>query len=317
MADFDPPFAEDGERRLPTSTERETGFPCGPADRALFNGLLHRVESEIGEVIGFAGIAPTDDRHTLLREAIQNLISAATGGGDVSQYLLVAQARTRLPIFPEVQTAQATLGVTSPGVGQVRVPGGVTFLHRGIFPVVTVQTDLATDASKSYHLRWNTVDGFTLKDLASPVYNPGGVAESSAVFDSTYDDMLVARVITNSSNILTITNLANKPTLASASILVGTDGLLVGVNGANFRFQKTLNWARTPDSYSLDLAQLNYDQVNASGDRDYRIFAFGLPRTLAAIGGHPVTIPLNRYGIDAVIMQDGAASMQMQFTARA
>lgn len=210
MANFDTPFSTSADLRYPTSDERQNGFACGPADRGLFNGLFHRIEAELGEVINYAGLTGTDEDLTQLRQAIIALIEAATGGGDPASYLLIQQARTRLPIFPEVQNADGRIVVTSPATGTVRVPGGVTFLHRGIFPVTTSQSDFATVASKTYHLRWNPTDSFALKDLADTDYNPSGFIDGNPALDSTYDDMLVARIITNSSNIATITNLVNR-----------------------------------------------------------------------------------------------------------
>lgn len=261
MANFNPPFSNTGDRRNPTSDERQNGFGCGPADRELFNGLYHRLESEIGEVITFAGIDMTDDRNTQLREAIVALIDAATGGGDPSQFVLMAQARGRLPIFPEVQSADGRITVIPNGTGSIRLPGGVTLLHRGIFPIVTAQTDFATTASRNYHLRWNPTDGFQLKNLADTAYNPGALAESNIAFDSTYDDVLLARVVTNSANVATITNLANKASLSFAQNLGRvTNNIIfddVSTPYGNFtarRLNNTFNYnfARTPVITSIN-----------------------------------------------------------------
>jgi hypothetical protein len=99
--------------------------------------------------------------------------------------------------------------------------------------------------SKIYHLRWNPTDGFELRDLADVAYNPSSVVESSAIFDSTYDDMLIARIVTNASNVATITNLANKVRLSSQTLWRGQVShaldwtTLTGTAVA-------LNWARTP-----------------------------------------------------------------------
>lgn len=212
MALLTPPFAEHGERRAPTPTERDLGLPCGPADRALFNDLWHRVEAEIGSVISYAGITQTDDRYTQLREAIQALIDAAVGG-DTTDFVTVDMARSRLLFYPEVQNADGRIGVSTPSTGVVRVPGGVTFLHRGIYPVTTAQKDIATDASKTYHLRWNPTEGFVLRDLSSVSYNPSGFPETAIDFDSSYDSMLVSRVTTNSANSPYIVNLCNRHVL--------------------------------------------------------------------------------------------------------
>lgn len=213
MANFNPPFSTGADMRYPTTDERNNGFECGPADRQLFNGLYHRLESEVGAVITAAGLTQTDADLTQLLQAIQALIDAATGGGAVENYLLVTQARARLPIYPEVLTAGGTITCTVPEAGKIRVPGGVNFMHRGIFPLVTTQTDFTTEASNTYHIRWTMADGLVIKKLTDPAYNPSALVETNPVFDSTYDDMLIARVITNSANVATINNLANKQRL--------------------------------------------------------------------------------------------------------
>lgn len=76
MADFDPPFAVDNlTKRFQDALESLEGFPCGPVDRDLFNGLLFQIQSEIGNVITDAGIPHTNSRHTLLLEAIDRKIT--------------------------------------------------------------------------------------------------------------------------------------------------------------------------------------------------------------------------------------------------
>lgn len=209
---------------------------------------LEHPQREIMAVITAAGILGSSSDLTQLLQAIQHLISAATGGGDTSNFVLMPAARARLPIFPEVLSADGRIPVVSPAAGQVRVPAGYDFLHRGIFAVTTVQSDFATTASKTYHLRWTPVGGFALKDLADVGYNPTALAEGNSAFDSTFDDMLVARVVTNASNVPTITNLVNKNSLKFAGTVTGS-GTPVGA-GDQFFYDGlfTLNWARTPVS---------------------------------------------------------------------
>lgn len=247
MANFTTPFGAAAQKRLPTTTEKQEGFLCGPADRALFVGLFNRLESELGDLMSYAGVTGTDSDNTQVRQAILALISAATGGNPAG-YVLMTQARARLPIFPETLTVDGKIICTSPATGTVRLPGGVSFLHRGIFTVTTAQTDFATAASKTYHLRWDATNGFRLLDLANVVYNSTAAAEISGLFDSTYDDMLLARVVTNSSNVPTITNLSNKAQLR----------LLTNINESFTRISQAqgglaapftpvdLNWSRTP-----------------------------------------------------------------------
>ena len=82
------------------------------------------------------------------------------------------------------------------------------------------------------------MSGFALKDLGDVAYNPAALAEDNPAFDSTYDDMLVARIVTDASNVATITNLANKDALAFAAPVVGTNIQLSGVNGATCLYSR-------------------------------------------------------------------------------
>lgn len=245
MADFDPPFADEAEKRAPSSLERPGGFPCGPADQALFNYMFNLLEGQITEVANSAGVTSNGDGdHTVLLRALQALIAdielgGGGGGGDTSGFVQFTQARSRLPIFPDIVGGRLT--VTSPGAGQVRLASGGQFLHRGIWPITTTQEDFTTTASKSYHLRWRYNGGtptYELLDLVpGGTYNPGSLNEANIAFDSTFDDMLIARVITNSSNIPTITTLANK-----AELGIEPDKVSGPTSGVT-----TLNWARLTD----------------------------------------------------------------------
>jgi hypothetical protein len=249
MPDFDPPFAQNGERRLPNANEQSLGWPCGPIDQALLNGLFHLHNGNIADVINEAGVTGPDGDLTKLRRAIEAIAQAVTGGGTVSDFILMAQARNRLPIYPDVQNADGRISVTAPSTGTVRLAGGVEFLHRGIFRITTTQTDFPTDPSKIYHLRWHVTDGFVLRDLASGTYNPGTLSEANVAFDSDYDDMLIARIVTNSSNVATITALANKSRL-DLSDFVDSGAAIVttgsGSDGSQIIGSFTLNWSRTP-----------------------------------------------------------------------
>lgn len=313
MADFSTPFGNNAGRRLPTSDEKINGFPCGAADQTLFNGLFHRLEAEIGEVIGFAGLTPTDARFTQLREAIQALISSATGGGDTSQFLLLSQITARLPVFPEIQSTDGRINVTSPATGTVRIPGGVNWIHRGVDLKVTDQTDFATVANKTYHIRWNTVDGFVLRDLANATYNPSTLAEDDTTFDTTFDDMLIARVVTNSSNVPTITNLANKADLTVSEIISGSDYRLAEGNSANALIQSNLAWSRKPSTYNLNPLRITVGSNVV--DTDMNFYARSEDRTVNG-ASFATVIPLSRYELDVVFMRDGMSHVEMSFNAK-
>lgn len=307
MADFSVPFGRDSEKRLPTSNERIGGFPCGPADQTLFNGLLNRVESELGEVISFFGITPSDDRFTQLREAIEAGISAATGGGDTSQFLLVSQARARLPIFPQIESADGKINVNSPAAGTIRIPGNVQFMHRGIFPITTSETDFATDASKTYHVRWNSTDGFSLNDLTGGgSYNPSTLSEDDDSFDSKYDDMLISRVITNSSNIATITNLVNFDRLWFNGPLELVDITDPSTNITSGRMQQTLDWSRTPKYKAFSQSTKSWDKgSDPLGDHDEYL------RDDRGINAEIGSFPVNRYETHFSLGRDYVSSLRM------
>jgi hypothetical protein len=222
-------------------------------------------QREIMAVISAAGIPGSTEDLTQLLQAIQALIAAATGGGDTSNFVLMTAARARLPIFPEVLTEDGRIPVITPSTGQVRVPAGYNFLHRGIFNITTVQTDFATTASKTYHLRWTPGAGFAMKDLADTGYNPGGaLAETDISFDSAYDDMLVAKVVTTGGNVVTVTNLSNKNRLFDSFRASGGPSLITGDNGWQFNYTRIINWARRPAVFSLDGA-MTAVTVNSTG----------------------------------------------------
>lgn len=253
MADFAKPFADDGEKRYPETSEKAAGFPCGPADQDLFNGMFYRLEAELGELITYSGITPTDARFTQVRESIMALIDAAVGSGDTAQFVLMSQARSRIPIFPEVQRDDGLIAVTAPSIGIIRVPGNITFTHRGVFNVTTIETDFSTNSNKIYHIRWNPTDGYQMKDLSDLAYNPSSLDESNIAFDTLFDDMLIARVVTNSSNFSTITNLSNKSRLGySEDRERSTLGVVseTSAYGGNSIVKRDivfdLNWSRKP-----------------------------------------------------------------------
>ncbi|MBL8844821.1 MAG: hypothetical protein JNN24_03525 [Hyphomicrobium zavarzinii] len=121
------------------------------------------------------------------------------------------------PIYPEVETVDGKLSV-SIGSGQVIVGNTQTFIHRGTRRITCADYSAPnrtfnTSANKTYHLRWKWNAGspaFSLNDLANGTYNPGALPEGDYSFDSTYDDMLIAKVETNGSNGITVTTLVNR-----------------------------------------------------------------------------------------------------------
>lgn len=79
-------------RREPTAAELATGFPCGPADQALFNELCYRqsmAEAELVDVITRAGLAPSEGDLTQASKAIRSQrLNLATPAGTANAITL-------------------------------------------------------------------------------------------------------------------------------------------------------------------------------------------------------------------------------------
>jgi len=176
--------------------------------------------------------------------SISNAAVTPEGLGSLFNLLL------NMPIFPEVIGGDGTFTVTNPSAGTVRIAAGTQWTHRGAFTYTSTLTDLATLANKTYHLRWTPVGGFALYDLADGGYNPSALAETNSAFDTTYDNMLVARVVTSAGNVATITALVNRNRLYAAILNTKTETRASdAATGGLWAMQQTgtvLNWARTP-----------------------------------------------------------------------
>lgn len=294
-------------------TGQEGSYPSGTA--------LENPMREILAVIEGAGITPTNADLTQLYQAIGKLIATALanysppGGGGPAP---VPASFLLNPIYPHITVNGGIMSVASANA-QVSIPAGQTFIHRG--GVLYNSTDtlaasrtFSTVASKTYHLRWRYNGGapaFVLLDLANVAYNAGGLAETHASFDSAFDDMLIARVVTDAANMPTVTALLNKQDLGFTGLVTGTGAINSGANGANYRCQKTLNWARTPATSDFSIAKSIFASVH--NDHDYNTFAATLPRSPAsAANANPTSIPIDRYGLDCIVLCDDAVSMVMQ-----
>lgn len=231
----------------PNASYADRNTPGAVAGSRVPARAIEHPQREIMAVITAAGLTPSSSDLTQLLQAISQMISSATGGSETSTYVLMAAARARLPIFPEIVSADGSFNLSVPATGTVRIPAGIEIIHRGIFSLMTVQQDFSTVANKTYHLRWNPSDGFVFKDLADAAYNPSALPETDAAFDSVYDNMLVARVTTNASNVAAIRNLKNKARLFRREKIAGPSSSLAPSDwNSAFTGSTTLDWARTP-----------------------------------------------------------------------
>lgn len=293
MAKFSPPWASvGGVTRSPTVDEHNDGFPCGDLDLELWNRLVQGIHAELAAIQDAGGITGTEGDDTTVKQAIEAMIAAATGGGDTSQFVLFSQMQANNPVYPNVTTNNGVINVTDNGDGTIRLPASATIVHRGIRPFTTAQTDFATTANKTYHLRC-AISGatatYSLKDLADLAYNPTVAAETNSAFDTTYDDVLIARIVTNSSNVPTITNLTNLDRLFFRSLDEGSATFL-GDMVYQFGITKTFNWARTPKTRAVN------GHVGLAGT--------GTNGTMDGVANQITVSSMSRYSIAATVSTD-------------
>lgn len=261
------------------------------------NGILAQLRTAI---VGM-GIPIDNADDAMLLKAIQ----AATVTIDA---ITKSQARANMPLFPEVLSADGRISVTG-STGQIVVGTTEAFIWRGLFRIDLSSFDpaartFALAPNKTYHLRWHASGTgmatpaasfpngrLVLRDLADGGYNPGAAAETSAIFDATYDDALIARISTDPSNAPTITRLANKNKLFHTERKVGPPGI-IGNGSLSFSSSIALGWARTPMLSHVTGA----------------VVADTSPRGILDWGANVISAapPVTRYGASAQIVTDWA-----------
>ncbi|CAM5764357.1 hypothetical protein [Bosea minatitlanensis] len=189
---------------------------------------------------GVAELTPSDPLYDdMLLKAIESVADGT---------LLLAETLTTMPIYPDVPGVGALSFTAS--TGQVVVDPGQQIVLRGVLKILTDSyaapaRTFGTSASKTYHLRFDRTNGFRLIDVTNAVYNPMALAETAANFDSTFDDVLLAKVVTNAANSVTVTALANKNRLSAVAARAASVFLGAGY-GAAQTDTYTFNFARRP-----------------------------------------------------------------------
>jgi hypothetical protein len=252
---------------------------------------------------------PTEGDLQQVRKAIEGLINYYIDNiGAGAGFVLEADAYANLPIFPEIVTGGGNLTINASG-GSVVVATGQEWTWRGIkrFSSTNIpvgERTFATLANKTYHLRWyppgspqaplpaNPNGRFYLRDVADAGYNPAAYTEVNANLDTRYDDMLVARVVTNGSNVANITPVYNRTRLEAA--LTPTINITnnSGADDSSGSATVALNWGRTPN---VTASIKNATNIGASGvaDVDHSIDWSGV----------------TRYGLTITMVRDYASQM--------
>jgi hypothetical protein len=158
-----------------------------------------------------------------------------------------------IQIYPEIVETGNRFALTA-AAGEIVIDADQKWIWRGHHFFNTDDFDLAdrtfaTAANKTYHLRWHAPNTgiavpeadypygrFELADLTG-----SSPAENDPQYDTSYDRMLIARIVTNGANAATVTALANAITLSQTASITFSYG--------EFPFphvSTALNWARTP-----------------------------------------------------------------------
>jgi hypothetical protein len=300
---YNPPYGSTD----PDASYVDRNTPDAVSGSRVPAAAVEDTQREIIKVITEAGLAPSGADLTQLLQAIGIMIEAV---------------RVRLPIYPEILTSDGKMTLTAPAVGVVRVPSDVGFLIRGGGYHVTEQTDFVTVINTTYHLRYDEAHGFRLRSLSSGGYNPDTLDETDPSFDSTFDDMLVARVVTNGANVATFTSLINKARIEASrnirrQLLSALDW--VALTGS----PQVLNWSRTPPIAVCAVQEMRSN--NAGPDGSVTSGAAGTARCWGVRipdGELDPDIKLTRYGypnLDYYYEDDtlngGTISVNLQFSA--
>ena len=170
--------------------------------------------------------------------------------------------------YPYIVSKTQRLELIQHGAWKIEIDRGQIFNWRGTWNINTGafseserSFDLAPSAT--YHLRWQPSDGFLLFNLNDVTYNPQGLAESSAVFDTTFDDMLIAKIITDEQGITEIITFRNTQRLLVQWLSNQPSKIQASSTGAAFYDSTSvanlsLQWSRTPCVYWQGVSGLDY-----------------------------------------------------------
>lgn len=220
---------------------RDCSSPSSEDGTRVPAAWLNMVMQQLRRAIRGMGIAENNADDDMLLKAIQKNSNNAVLQPTALQYL---------DLYPVIRTASNKMSVSA-SAGQVSVGADQVFVHRGVFPRSTSDYTAAartfsTLANQTYHLRWNPTAGFSLRNVSEVGYNPGALPETNRAFDTTYDDMLVARVVTDAANMPSVTALVNRQDLRHQSsvyvAVVNRATVWQPLAASGF----TIDWARTP-----------------------------------------------------------------------
>lgn len=297
-------------------TEWTNGNPAtGERGSVIDARAIDHSQAEIVNAITRLGLTPDQADLEQLGKAIQNAIAAATGGGETGDFLTMATARARLPIYPEVTNTTGKVSITEPSSGTILVGATETLRHRGVFDVAfndfdEINRTFVMLPSKVAHLRWSAASGLERFYLDDVAYNPFGLPETDQSFDSSHDSALLARIVTDAGAAATITPLVNKHRLAVTGYARAENFRNSNGHGAGGSIEYIFDWARTPDIRAISM--FNSTNIGSRSDDERMVFAYG-----DLMGGQLFDYPVSRYDTRFDIRLDYAEQIGMNIVLEA
>lgn len=182
--------------------------------------------------------------------------------GDVAGPIILNSTLRLNPVFPEVETPDGRLSLTDNGNGTLSLDAGQSWIWRGHRRIASDKFDAtertyATVADKTYHLRWHAPGtGTAMPEATYPNgrfelvdMTEADPPEEDADHDTTFDRMLIARIMTNGANVPTVTALANKAALRAVGTVTFSISAMDPFEDSTRpediqNTTVTLNWAR-------------------------------------------------------------------------
>ena len=192
-------------------------------------------------------------------------------------------------VFPEIETADAKLAIGDNNDGTLFIGGAQTWLWRGMFRFSSDNINLAgrtvtTVANKTYHVRWHAPGTGAAAPIETYPYGRFELVDMTAAappegdssYDTTYDNMLVACIVTDGANASTITTFINRASLSFSANLAMVPAY-IGSTAWRADFGAVLNWARAPKVWSFSGAVY----CNAPGSGNYVLGGANIPNGIA------------------------------------
>lgn len=233
--------------------------------------------AEILEVIKSAGLNPSKNDLTQLRQAIEAKIASV-----FSNQITVGQVLAHNRVYPHVTTANNRLTVIDNEDGTLTLAADQTWVHRGLIPRssndFSVENRTVTIPPDSVgHMKWRWNDGSPevfFGDLADSGYNPSDLVDGDTAFDAGFDEVFIARIEREGSGAPEIRPIRNAALLtARGHVHVPNDDMMTYEDNVlspdNIEIFETveLDWARRAEPVWKSLLDVRLHTNNDSLDR--------------------------------------------------